>query len=164
MPFSVIANVGAADANSYLTRTELSDYALSKVHNSDVTGASDATLDAGVVEATRIMDTLTPKGWPATSTQARLFPRFGLSDRNYNSIASTVIPLDWKDATAELACWLIKSDRGDDATKNIKSVKADTVKIELSDFRAPPNLIPDLVLNMVGYLLIDGGRLGVRRT
>lgn len=150
---TLVATPGASNANSYLTLAEATEYYTTR---SEVLGWEDADDQSALLMwATRVIDSslsgyrvfvpsgqggyyrIGPKwtGAPATSTQALAWPRIGMLDRNGNPIASTVIPIDLKNATAELAGVLGTKDitvDNDIAMQGITSVKAGSVALSFA--------------------------------
>lgn len=152
MAVTIDATVGGSAANSYCTLAEADTYHEERLHVTDWSGATDANKNSALVWATRILDyQLEWDGWPASTTQARCWPRSGLLDKNGNAIANTVIPDEIKWAEAELARWLIKSDRtADQSSDGILSIKAAPVEIAFNP-NDPPVRRPltDAVCEMV---------------
>lgn len=150
------ATVGAADANSYATLAEANAYHESRLNSTAWTSATDSDKTIALVMATRTLDAMYVwAGYPSyflTISQALGWPRYPVEDKGRVAfIDSSVLPVELKNATAELARQLLISDRtieGDVDAQGIKSLKAGSVSIE---FKGTTNLkpIPDAVLNML---------------
>lgn len=114
MALIVVATAGGAASNSYITLAEGNSYHEARLHNSDWTGASDATKNASIVWATRTLDSnYLYTGWASGSRdeQALAWPRVGVVDEDGRLLDSDTVPPRVKNATAELAMFLIAADR-----------------------------------------------------
>lgn len=167
------ATVGGANANSFLTVAEADEYFADRI---EVPEWEDAdSKDALLITATRLLVAiysakrklirqsprsesyyLTPPTWTgavATTTQRLPWPRTGMYDRNGNAIASNVIPLDLKHATAEFAAHLAKGDRSFDsdvAVQGITSVRAGSVSVSFKDGGVDvTKIVPDTVWDLL---------------
>ncbi len=154
MAFTFVATPGASNANSYLTVAEYADYIQTAFEPTEASNALDDPQN--LVMATRTLNALLSghrrlvvgteypyyivspawTGAPATTTQSLPWPRIGMYDTNGNAIAEDVIPLDLKNATAELARLLKSGDRtvdNDVTTQGITAVKAGSVEVKFRD-------------------------------
>lgn len=154
MALTLDATPGGEDANSYCLVLEADRY---NAYNLYATAWAAATSDqkiATLVMATRMLNELVEwSGFKTTLEQALRWPRGGVIDRDGYSIDNDVIPQFLKDATAELARYLLSSDRQttlDAAVTGIKSVKADTVEV-VFDKMDRANAIPDSVMAMINF-------------
>lgn len=176
---TVIATPGASNANSFLTVEEAQAYWDTRVWFSMWDNSDDQ--EAAIILATRtIMQMMSARrefvrdwaaasryrsskgdyfivyptwtGAPASTTQALAWPRIGMFDRNGNAIPSNVVPQDLKDATAELAGQMSKTDRlidSDIVAQGISSVKAGSVSLTFRDGVPLLKALPDVVLAML---------------
>lgn len=117
MASAIVATVGSASANSYVTLAELATYAGDRLDVADYTAATDAERTQALLQACRRIEQIADdgsgvgfKGLPVTSTQALAFPRSGIYDRNGNYIEPTVIPVYVKRAQMELAIFMLSED------------------------------------------------------
>ena len=173
MAIVLVATPGAANANSFLTVEEADAYY--ETRGIAVTEWEDADSEAALlIQATRLLVAMfSPKrmlvrgktpgesyyvirptwtGTPATTTQVLPWPRLGMYDHNGNTIGSTVIPQELKDATAELAIQLSKGDRmvdSDVAVQGITSIKAGSVALTFKDSFDATKVIPDIVWGLL---------------
>lgn len=170
MSLVVIPTPGDANANSYLTVQEAQDYFDARLPISQWVDADSQELL--IVMATRVFDALfsprrllvrdaqsgfyyrtfpTWTGSPASTTQSLSWPRSGMYTRNGGIILSTVIPLEIKDAVAELAGQLAIGDRtldNDVIAQGITSIKAGSVSLSFkNDFEF--NTIPGIVRGLL---------------
>jgi len=179
MAVTVIATPNASNANSFLTLAEAQPYWDTRLFT-DIWDNSDDQ-NAAIVLATRtLVSLLAPRrefvrptagqpgyyiihstwtGAPATTTQALPWGRTGMLDRNGNAIASNVIPQELKNATAELAGQMSKSDRlidSDISVQGLTSVKAGSVALTFKSDIVTLKTLPDAVLDLlVPSWLID---------
>lgn len=107
------ATVGGAASNSYLTVEEADAIALEHPFSASwiaITGATAAARkQALLIAATRAVNNLCYLGTPTSEAQALKFPMSGLLTRTGYALADSVIPLDLKLATFEMALNLLKS-------------------------------------------------------
>ena len=122
MTISIVATVGSASANSFLTEVEQIAYMATRLNASSWTSVSGSTCTetekAAMVEATRELSALVWQGLRVDSTQALSWPRqwcWNPDEVNlaYNYFASTVVPQRVKDAAAELAFQFLKAGTTD---------------------------------------------------
>lgn len=105
---TITATVGSASANSYVTEAE-SDTIAATFFPPLVrwTAAPQERRRPCLIEATEILDRLRPAGTgPASSTQARVWPRLDVAKRNGGVYAATELPADLQRAQVRLAAWL----------------------------------------------------------
>jgi hypothetical protein len=168
---TIIATVGAANANSYETQAEANTYFDERLPLPTPWVASGDAAIRALLTATRVLDAMalphrtlrhmgqadfyyTSRQWtgtPASATQRLAWPRVGMFDANGNAIASTVIPQALKDAESELAGQLIMADTTLDnavAVGGITSVKAGSVSVSFKE-NIDAHVLPDAVLNLM---------------
>ncbi len=142
---TVIATVGAADANSFVTRAEADTYLDAQLNTSAAwTGTDDK--DRALIQATGILSALTDWiGTKLTTTQALAWPRDAAVNpdeaqpvetkiRTPVYFATDVIPWRVKHATIELALALRRAGTdnpfGDQAALNVKREKTGPLETE----------------------------------
>lgn len=120
MALTIVATVGSASANSFLTEAEQVTYMATRTNASSwttVTGATcTETEKAAMIEATRELSALIWRGLRVDDTQALSWPRQGVVNPDSptgNEYATTVVPVKVKDATAELAFQIVKAGTTD---------------------------------------------------
>lgn len=111
----VVATVGAADANSYITQQAANDLIDARGFATDWTSAAIADQNRAIVWATTLLDTEEWKGSRVSTTQALKWPRTYVYTPEGTLLSSSVIPTFLKRATAELALALLSEDRTADA-------------------------------------------------
>jgi hypothetical protein len=141
---------GLATANSYISVADAGTYFEKHLYGSDFTGASAANQAIAVMMATRLLDDFFKfEGQKIGSVQALEFPRFGITDRSGYLIDAATLPTELTEATAELAKWLIASDRTADASgKGFKRLVAGSLTMEPDTGDKAP-VIPDVVSKML---------------
>jgi hypothetical protein len=111
MAVTLVATVGGATANTYATLADAATFAeeLWPTPVSWLAAGDQDTRARCLVEATRILDTLTPPGELAATTQALRWPREGVSKQGGSGelYLSTEIPADVIRAQILLAMWLL---------------------------------------------------------
>jgi hypothetical protein len=141
---------GKSNANTYVNQADATTYHDKSLYATDWTGATSDNKDIALTMATRLIDDYVGfEGRKVTDSQALEFPRFDIKDRSGYLIESTTIPTALKNAVAEMAKWLLASDRtaetGDKGFKNLQ-VGSLSLTPDTGD-RAP--VMPDVVLKML---------------
>jgi hypothetical protein len=150
MALTLIATPGASNANSYCTLEESNAYHEAHVYgDSWVNGDEDANTRA-LIWATRLLDEqMDWKGYPTSTTQALRWPRIQVLDRDgHLYLPQDAIPTFLKQATAELARYLLAEDRTTERGFGITSVTADTVSVDFDNHDVRP-VLPASVLSIV---------------
>jgi len=133
---AIDATVGGSASNSYLTLSQANDYFANRLYSTDWTGATDPNKEAALIMATQLLDANTDfTGAIASDTQALSWPRSGMVTRNGVAIPEDELPADLKNATAELALSLLKTDRtaeSDVEAQGITKIKAGPVELNFS--------------------------------
>ncbi len=167
MTFTVETGTGSATANSYVAVADADTYhSDGHLYATSWTGAGSSDKQKALVMATRLLDeNVEWLGYKRTDTQKLMWPRYEMYDRGGWSVAHTTIPADLKNATAELARWLIDYDRTSETDDvGFKKLKAGPVEIEVdkSDRRA---IIPVVVARMIAPYgrVIGGGSIKLLR-
>ena len=151
MASALVVTPGDASANSYCSRAEADTYHENRLHAATWTDADDATKDASLLMATRVLDQqFTWEGVRSATSQKLEWPRVGLlNDEGDLTLDSAAIPARLQDATAEFARLLIETDTtvaSGVAGGAIKSLKAGSVKIDYAEgVVAHTDLVPDAV-------------------
>lgn len=144
------AVVSSPTFNAYCDVAFADAYHAGRLHNDAYRCASTADKEAGIIWATRQFDTVHWKGIRTVPTQPQSWPRQGIiyEDRlnmsdsmpyGFSSIYSSVfldsatIPVYIKNATAELAFWLMAGDTTAPAgTEGYSSIKIDTIELAIN--------------------------------
>ena len=121
---TLVDTVGSSTANSYATVAECTTYLDERLNAGAWTTAVAAAADDDVralIQATRMIDLLTFEGQPTNplngtstgTTQALKFPRYSVDNDAGWVWESDVIPQPVKDATCELALYLLNQGTTD---------------------------------------------------
>ena len=165
---SLVITAGSATANAYVSLVVAEQYHLDRpAVGLTWTAASDAQKNAAILWATKLLDSLYDwTGYVVSSTQALLWPRYGMWYPSGYYVPSDIIPVQLQQATAEYARQLLVSDRAGDSdieTQGISSISAGPVSISFTD-SVHAKVIPDAVYNLLppewGYP--RGRAMGVR--
>lgn len=152
MALTLVKETGAGltTANSYATAAEGDTYHDKHAYATTWTGATTANKEAALVMATRLLDEgITWAGTRNTKDQALEWPRVGAYDRGGWAIDNDELPTLLVDATAEMARWLLSSDRTAEAgTEGFSSLKVGTLALVI-DKGDRKNIIPPVVLRML---------------
>lgn len=155
MALAIVTTAGAANANAYASLAQAEDYALTLPIRTDWAAADDATKNAALVQATRMLDTLLWAGWRSEPTvQALQWPRQGVCDRENYYLDPATIPAKIRDACCEFAVRLIADDRAGDAG----GLAPETIEVgplKIGKMRRSP--VPASVLEMVREFLASAG-------
>lgn len=167
MAFAFVVETGAglATATSYVSADEANDYfEVNADAAADWFTLDDDKRELYLAWATRLLDQKTDwKGYPATATQALRWPRTGVTTRDGVAIGSNVIPINLRQATAELARYLIANDpsQGQDAD-NFKKIVVDVIEIEFQDGTAQPEFpaLINAILTGLGFFRSGSRQFG----
>jgi len=152
---TLIVTPGALDANSYCTAAEGDAYHATHLYASVWLAATVPNKEAALIWATRLLDEQVDwKGDPSTFSQALKWPRWGVykdgSSGGYSYgwfmayLSPDTIPQFLKNATAELARYLLTEDRTVERSFGITSVKADTMQVDFDKRDVKPILPPSV--------------------
>jgi hypothetical protein len=137
MPVTVVVEdgTGVANANSYVSLTELKDYFAVVPDAAAFLAQTDDVLSQYAVWATRVLDQKTLwQGYRATTTQALEWPRNYVTDKYGNAVAADSVPAQVKAVTCELARWLKDNDPADGQdVQSLKQITVDVVDIVFQD-------------------------------
>ncbi len=140
MPVVIVATVGSASANSFVTLAEFTTYMEGRLNSTNFDSASTDTKNRALVEATREISPLGWQGNQATDTQALSWPRENVSNPDspsYWLYDSDVIPQRVKDATMELAFQFVNAGTTDiaalDSNIGVRVKTVDVISTEWFD-------------------------------
>jgi len=152
MAIILIETAASATANTYCSLAEAETYMESKFHKTAWTAATDSQKDIVLAEATRLLDQhYSFVGFKYTELQALRWPRTEVLTPDGYDVAWTTIPQFLKDATAELALYILSSDvTAESDTKGIKEMKAGSLELVL-DKNDRGVVIPDPVDEMLKF-------------
>lgn len=158
---------GKTNANTYVSRAEATTYHDAHLYADAWTDADVADQDRALAMATQLIDDYFPfEGGKVTETQALEWPRWNATDRDGWAIDGDEIPTAVKNATAELARWLLAENRtADDDTKGFKRMKVGPLELETDRTDRKP-VLPGVVRQMLrpfGAAAATGGVLDLVR-
>lgn len=171
MAVTIEATPGSPDANSYATIEEADAYFATRIKGETWSEASEDEKAAGLITATRILDSLSVAhrrlirngttqynlvgrqwtGAPAMDDQVLAWPRSGMRSRIGRAIPADIIPKELKEATSELAWQLYLSDRTLDSeavVQGISSVTAGSVSVSFKE-NIEAKILPDIVMSLM---------------
>ena len=153
---TLIDTAGASDANSYLDVDGGDAYHDTHGYGSTWFDASTDTKTKTLIWATRLLDQhFTWRGTISSSTQALSWPRAATFDRDGRLQANDEVPVVVQNATAELARWLIESDRTstEAQTGAVEYVTVGQIAIKYSSgTTVVQTTIPDAVKSMLAHI------------
>jgi hypothetical protein len=154
MPITIVSTAGSASANSYITSVEFDAYIATCLHvSAAVSAVTSDNKNRALVSATRLLDEqIEWDGDPNDAdVQALQWPRSGLDDDKGAELDEDTIPTRLKNATAELARYLIDADRTvESSTEGIEQLGVGSINIRFSANKPPERkVIPDSVWQMV---------------
>lgn len=124
-------------SNSFLTSAEGDNLASERLDGSTWTDATEPQQTAALITATRLLSRVCYIGIATSSTQSLPFPRMGLLASGGWPLDSSIIPLDLKLATFELALALLRSptlyQESETSTQGISRIKAGPIEIGFRD-------------------------------
>jgi hypothetical protein len=148
---------------------EADAYFDTRLFSTNWTGAVTATKETALIMATRLMDSMWEWSGAATDdVQALLWPRVGMRAKNeLEFVPDNEIPIELKNATAELAFQLIAEDRtldSDIESKKITSLTAGPVSLSFGE-GVTAKVVPDAVYHLIPpwWGWVRGRGRGVRR-
>ncbi len=148
----VETGAGLSSATSYCSEDDADSYHENRLHSTVWTGASSDDKEAALVWATRLLDEqVVWNGFKKTSAQALAWPRSYVYDREGYLVSSSIVPTAVKNATAELARYLISSDRTSETNADLagfKSLKVGPLEMTLDKSSKLPT-IPKSVWSMI---------------
>ena len=137
MAITIVATVGDATANSYVTLDEMTTHMEGRLNSDTFDAATTDNQNRALAEATRWLDTAMWQGYRVTDTQALSWPRQWAYDPDspvQDYFATTVVPERLKRATYELAFAFLEAGTTDiaalDSTDGIKRKKIDVLETE----------------------------------
>lgn len=149
---TVIATVGAGDANSYVTVAEASSYFSDSFGRSMWASATQENQEAAVITASRTLDQyITWIGLRSTSEQSMEWPRSGTFDKTGRPYADDIVPGPVRFASFELAYYILENGGLSFASQTIDRVKVGPVDVEFSQNSVDEG-IPSFVENLIAHI------------
>lgn len=155
--------IGGSSANSYVAVAEADDYWATRIYKNTWDAATTTDKQNALIFATRLLDTWVDwKGYITKEDQALRWPRYDVYTRDGWAIDSDVIPDDIKNATSELAGYLLQGDStGQPDTLGFSRLKVGDLELEIDKLdRDKYGALPDSVIAFVepyGHIRKRGG-------
>ena len=128
MAITIVATVGSASANSFVTLAEMTTYMEGRLNSDAFDDATTDEQNRSLAEATRELSAVTWAGYRTDDTQALSWPRewvVNVDDPNHDYYDNATIPDRVKRATYELALAFLKAGTTDivslDESLNVRS-------------------------------------------
>lgn len=154
MTLVVEDGTGLENSNTYISLADANAYFVGKrLHSSAWTSALDATKETALQQASLLLDsefTWTGKILVTDPVQALGWPRTGATDR-YGRARDSEVPIEVKNATCELAHYLLDQDHLVGVTaEGIRRLRVDVIDIEYKDSTAPHTFPPHVARMLNG--------------
>ncbi len=142
------STVGGISANSYADVDYADAFFGGRVYSG--LWVLTAQKEKALINATRLLDDyMNWAGYQATREQALRWPRGSVLDQNNYFYLSSVIPEKVKQATCELAYFILAEDRTvEDDLKGLSSIAIGSLRIE-ADKNDKKMVLPDAVVDML---------------
>jgi hypothetical protein len=149
--FKVETGVGLVDSTSYASTDYADDYFEPTSSAAVWAALTDEKKEYLLAWATRFLDQkATWKGTISSETQALRWPRTGAYTKDRIAIGGTVVPRQLKDATCEVAKYLIENDPTAGATVDqFKKLVVDVIEIEFQD-QTTQSSFPTIINSILG--------------
>lgn len=156
--FKVETGAGLTNSTSYCSQDYADDYFEPTASKAIWNALTDEQKENLLSWATRFLDQKAKwKGSLTSETQALRWPRTGVYTRDKIAIGSTTIPQQLKDATCEVAKFLIDNDpTGGQDVDNFKRIAVDVIEIEYQDMTSQTTFPSQInsILAGIGYISI----------
>lgn len=152
--FTVETGNADPDANSYVDVGYFDDYAATNPFRSSMQAALPTeSREILLVRASKYIDvTVKWNGTRVDQDSGLRWPRAGVYDADGFEISDDTIPPALKDATCELALYLMDEDwTSPQGQRGFQQIQVDVIDIKMTDNYVRPSL-PDLVIDMLNAL------------
>jgi len=161
---ALVATIGAADANSYVTVEEAEAYFADRLHADGWIALEAEDKSKILVTASRQLDWYAKwKGYVATDIQSMSWPRVSVVKPDESTVPSDIIPNAVKAAVYELALSSIDTDRTSDSDMaGLAEIKAGSVMLKADDglYNTKPKAVPLKIWKILSdYTLRSGNNL-----
>lgn len=157
----VETGAGLATANSYCNEDEADLYHEKHYYASTWTSATSDNKEIALMWATRLIDEQVEwAGVAVGTTQALMWPRNLVYDRNGYAILSTTIPTWLKEATAEFARLLLDENRTAETNRDLvgfKEMKIGPLELKVDSFNKK-SVLPPSVWSMIRFYCTKVGK------
>ena len=151
------AVMSSSTFNAYCDVAFADAYHGGRLHNDAYRCASTADKEAGLIWATRLFNSIMWAGSRVAETQPQAWPRQWVEFEGYY-LSPLSIPVRIKNATAELAMWLLAGDTTAPAgTEGFSRIKVDTIELVVSSSDRQ-KWMNDAVYDVIYPFMVDGSR------
>lgn len=172
MTFAIVVEdgTGLPNANSYVSASDADDILVTNIHNTDWFALDQPTKEKLLAWATRLLNSKAvwfgKKTYP---TSALPWPRDCITTRDSypDKIPNNSIPHQLKEATAEMARFLVEADRTTEQDRDgFERLWVDVIKIQFDPKYRLPQLPPIIwqILSELGYFSSATGAARIIRT
>lgn len=152
----MINTPGAVNADSYVSLAEAETFFSSSV-NTVAWLVTDELKEAALIEATRLLDSqFNWFGTIASDSQALRWPRNLVVDADGRAILATAIPKAIKDATCNLAYFLLDSGGLTQTQSDVLGIKVGPIDIKFADGATTIGLPRFIARSLIGYGQFSG--------
>jgi hypothetical protein len=165
--FVVEDGTGLSNSNSYVSVSEADDILSTNIHATSWSLKTLQDKEKLLAWATRLIDTkATWFGHKTYSSSSLRWPRTGITSKDSVEIELDEIPKQLKEATSEMARFLVDTDRTVEQSKDgIISLKVDVIEMKFDkDYRLTqlPSIIWE-ILSDLGYFGVSTGAARIIR-
>ena len=169
MTFAIVVEdgTGISNANSYVSVAEADDILVTNIHNTNWFTLTSPDKEKLLVWATRLLNSKAVwYGKKTYTTSALPWPRTSVKTKDNDLIGYNVIPHQLKEATAEMARYLVEVDRTKEQERDgVTRLSVDVIDIRFDqNYRLPslPTLIWE-ILSELGYFSTTTGAARIIR-
>jgi|SRR5215831_6368136 len=171
---TLIATIGASNANSYIDRVTADAYFANRLFSDNWTVQTNVQKETALIMAAGRLDQESYEGYPATNTQSMRWPRAwcpkpdlatyysGYGTAYYGYYLPTELPPQLLNAQCELTLYYLNSATFDPTMptglENFKAIRVGSLSL---DVQQPPraSILPDQVASLLRGLRISGGSI-----
>lgn len=153
MALTIDATPKGVSSNSYATEVEANAYNEAHVSGASWFSATDEKKKAGLIMATRLIDSmLIWNGYRTDRDQALSWPRGPLYNEDGIEVDAETIPQFLINATAELARRLLTEDAtANPDTKGFSEIAVGPIKLKIDKLDAERIVLTDDVMSFIGF-------------
>lgn len=160
--FVVEDGTGLPDANSYVTVEEADDYLIQNIHVFPTWDALDDEDKKYLLSwsSTYLDQKARWNGVKTYPNSGLRWPRTGVYDKDGFPIPSDVIPEQLKQATIEMARYLMQTDRSQDRSQDgLKEVQVDVIRLVFNENYRLPEIPNEINFILQGLGSVSGGQM-----
>lgn len=167
--FTLEDGTGLTAANSYVSLAEADDYFAVDPNATAYLALIDADQEKYLAWASRVLDARTTwAGYKKVETSGLRWPRVGVYDRDRIAVEDDIVPKPVKDATCELARFLMTYNPAQgQGVENLRKIVVDVVEIEYQEGTSQvewPAFLNEILEPLGQFRSGQGGFAKIRRT